>query len=262
MAMTSSKLKQPDLSIVIPAYHEEHRIGRTLEELASFLKHDGFFAQKEVEVIVVTADTADRTQEIVAAKQTLFTRFELLKPGPKVGKGRDVQVGMLKATGKAILYMDADLATPLHHLEEFYKFYELGTDVIVATRGIRRHGSSKLRIVISTVGNVLFRLAGGVWIEDSQCGFKMFSAAAAQQCFTKLKIMGWGFDMEILTIAKINHLSVKPVRVDDWESVPNGTFERRFIRNNLGALSDLAVIFSRRLRGYYKSGRTQKGLVT
>lgn len=258
MVMTSSKPKQPDLSIVIPAFHEEHRIGRTLKELASFLKHDNFFAQKEVEVIVVAADTEDRTQEVVLAKQTLFTRFELLGPGPKVGKGRDVQVGMLKATGKAVVFMDADLATPLHHLERFYKLYERGTDIIVATRGVRRHGSSKLRIVTSTVGNVLFRLTGGIWLEDSQCGFKIFSAAAAQLCFTKLKIMGWGFDMEILTIAKINHLSIRSVRVDDWQSIPDGTFEDGFIRNNLNAFSDLAVIFWRRLGGYYKTSRHDK----
>ena len=253
MVMTSSKLKQPDLTIVIPAYREERRIGRTLDELATFLQHDDFFSHKEVEVIVVAANTPDRTHEVVATKQKLFKRFTLLKPGSHAGKGRDVKAGMLKAQGRAVLFMDADLATPLHHIEEFYKQCELGTDIVIATRGIRRHSGNKQRVLLSAVGNVLFRLAGGVWLEDSQCGFKMFSASAAQLCFEKLKIMGWGFDMEILTTAKANHLPIKPIRVDDWRAVPYGTFEDSITMNSFHALSDLQSIFFRRLSGYYKN---------
>ena len=250
MAMTLSKPEQPDLTIVIPAYREESRLGHTLDELANFLQHDESFAQKDVEVIVVAADALDRTQEIAAAKQGLFTHFTLLKAGPKVGKGRDVQIGMLHAQGKAILFMDADLATPLHHIETFYTFYKLGADIVIATRDVRSH-RSKGRVFVSAVGNILFRLAGGMWVEDSQCGFKMFSATAAQLCFKKLKIMGWGFDMEILTIAKVNHLLVRSVHIDDWRPIPNGSFEDGIIRNSVRALSDLLIILYRRLSGYY-----------
>src|SRR2546430_8809833 len=101
--MTASKTsapKQPDLSIVIPAYREERRIGPTLDELAAFLKQDEFFGRKEVEVLVVAADAPDKTAKIVRAKQDSFKCFLLLKPGPHVGKGRDVQYGMLRASGK------------------------------------------------------------------------------------------------------------------------------------------------------------------
>src|ERR1019366_2228343 len=105
-------MSQTDLTIVIPAYREEKRIGATLDELASFLKNDDFFKHKIVELIIVTADTIDKTQKIVTAKQKLFKDCKLLKPGPVIGKGRDVQFGMLRATGKTIIFMDADLATP------------------------------------------------------------------------------------------------------------------------------------------------------
>lgn len=250
--MPSSKLKQPDLTIVIPAYAEEKRIGHTLDELATFLQRDSFFKDKDVAVMVVAADAPDKTDEVVAAKAKLFKRLELLKPGPKVGKGRDVQFGMLRAHGKAILYMDADLATPLSHLEGFYKLYEQGADVVIATRDVGKHRHNKKRALISTLGNVLFRLFGGVWLEDSQCGFKLFSASASQLCFSKLKIMGWGFDMEILTAAQTNHLSIVPIRVNDWKPVQDGTYEDSVITNSLGALYDLAFICARRLRGYYK----------
>src|SRR5215471_11702106 len=126
--LNTAAQKQPDLSIVIPAFHEEKRIGQTLEELAAFLDRDEFFKGKDVEVVVVVADSPDKTKEFVTAKQGLFHHFVFLKPGPKVGKGRDVQYGMLRASGKLAVFMDADLATPLHHMKQFYDACTGGDD--------------------------------------------------------------------------------------------------------------------------------------
>jgi len=246
-------MKKVDLSIVIPAYREERRIGKTLDQLSVFLKEDAFFRHKNVEVIVVSADAPDKTHDIVRDKSKLFSSFSFVTPGPRVGKGRDVKAGVLKANGKAVLYMDADLATPLIHIEPFYKLYEQGADVIIATRGIKRHGETALRMTISKAGNILYRLASGVWVEDSQCGFKMFSARAAKICFQKLKITGWGFDMELLTTAKMNHIAITPVRIHDWRPVPYGTFGESIMANSLHTFSDLLMIFGRRLNGYYKT---------
>ncbi len=247
-----SKLKQPDLSIVIPAYREAKRIGKTLDELAELLTRDKFFKRLRVEVIVVSADSPDKTHQIVESKQHLFKQFVFTKPGPKVGKGRDVQAGMLRATGQAIIFMDADLATPLRHLKEFYKIYQKGADVVVGTRNLRAHHSETLRRLLSMAGNILFRIAGGVWIEDSQCGFKMFSHHAARLCFTKLSIMGWGFDMEVLAIAHSNNLHIESRRIDDWISMPDSTFTDNPLKNALVSLGELILIASRRLRGSYK----------
>jgi len=112
--------QQTDLSIVIPAYCEERRIGMSLDELAGFLNENAFFKQKRAEVIVVSADCSDRTHEIVLTKQSRFKDLRLVKTEPNRGKGYSVRQGMLEATGNIIIFMDADLATPLHHMEAFY----------------------------------------------------------------------------------------------------------------------------------------------
>jgi dolichyl-phosphate beta-glucosyltransferase len=252
MPSTKHSQKRLDLSIVIPALNEEKRIGKTLDELAQYLKTEPTFKAKEVEVVVVSADSHDRTHEIVSQKSKLFKNFAFLKPGPKVGKGRDVQYGMLRAKGKAILFMDADLATPLHHLKKFYKAYEKGAHVVVGTRNLRKHHSSLLRRSIANAGNLLFRVADGVWIEDSQCGFKLFTTDAAQLCFSKMTIQKWGFDMEILAIAKANKLTVVSYRVNDWKDMPDSTFDGNVVKNSVHALKDLAHIARHRFAGHYR----------
>jgi dolichyl-phosphate beta-glucosyltransferase len=247
------KRKKVDLSIVIPALNEEKRIGATLDELAEFLRNSDTLKTLRIEVIVVSADSSDHTHEIALTKQKLFDNFKLLKPGPKVGKGRDVQYGMLRAQGDSVLFMDADLATPLRFLPIFYKAFLKGDEVIIGTRNLRRHHTSPVRIMLSNAGNLLFRIAAGLWVEDSQCGFKMFSQEAAQVCFQKLKIMKWGFDMEILAIAKANNYKIKTYRIKGWKAMPHSTFTEGFVRNVVESLWELAHIFWRRLRGFYRA---------
>jgi len=249
--MRSAQPHQPviDVSIVIPAYNEAHRIGATLDALAAYLQTH--FTNERVEVIVVAADSADDTSAVAMAKAGQFEHFRLLQPGPKAGKGRDVQHGMLRARGKAVIFMDADLATPLSYLESFYEHHKNGHKVVIATRNLHKHHPNFFRRLVSNGGNLLFRIASGVWIEDSQCGFKMFTQQAARTCFSKLTILGWGFDMEVLAIARAAGLGIKTHRVDDWRSVPDGTFNEGMVKNSFASLRDLAYIFWNRLRGAY-----------
>lgn len=249
---TQKSNRRPDLTILIPAYCEENRIGKTLDELAAFIKHDPVMKKLTIEVVVVSADSPDKTHQIVKSKAKLFPSLKLLKPGPKVGKGRDVQYGMLRANGAAVIFMDADMATPLRHLSQFYQAYKNGSDVVIATRNLFKHHPNYFRRLVSNAGNFLFRLAGGVWVEDSQCGFKMFSYDAARTCFSRLQIMGWGFDMEVLAIAKANGYKIKSYRVNDWISVPGGTFVGGVARNSVAALKELSIIFARRVSGEYR----------
>lgn len=253
--MTSStKLKsRPEVSIVIPAYKEGNRIGKTLDELANFIKTDKLLKTINIEIIVVAADAKDNTELVVLSKKHLFKDLRLLKPGPRVGKGRDVKYGMLRAKGKAVMFMDADLATPLKYLPRFYKYYLGGQKLIIATRNLHKHHPNLLRRWLSNCGNLLFRFAGGVWIEDSQCGFKLFSSDVSKLCFSKLSSLGWGFDMEILAIAKANHIPISCVRINDWVSVPGGTFTDSATKNSLESLALLAKIFLNRLRKAYIS---------
>lgn len=246
------KNKNPELTIIIPALREEKRIGKTLDELAGFLKTNAAMKKLDIEVLVVSATSTDKTHQVVLSKKNKFKNLRLLKPGKPVGKGRDVQYAMLRAKGDAVIFMDADLATPLRHLPPFYKAYLGGADLVVATRNLRKHHESLARRTLSNMGNLLFRVASGVWVEDSQCGFKMFSRRAAKICFSKLRIMKWGFDMEILAIAKANKLSITTKRVNDWKSVPGGTFESGFLKNAISSLAELGYIFSNRIRRVYK----------
>lgn len=244
--------KQPDITIVIPAYREEKRIGSSLDKLSRFLEKDSFFKTKNTEVIVVAADSPDRTDSVVRSRQSSFKDLKLLKPGKKAGKGRDVRYGMLRSRGRFVIFMDADLATPLKHLEEFYKSCAQGSDVVIGTRDITKHHANLIRRAISYTGNVLFRLVSGMWIEDSQCGFKMFSNQAADVCFSKLTLQGWSFDMEILVIAKLYNLNIKTIRIDDWVDVPGGTFNEGIVRVVYRSLKDLThILISRVSRKNY-----------
>lgn len=250
---TKKAPNQIDLTIVIPALREEHRIGRSLDELARFLKKDPTHKKISTEVLVVSANGGDKTHEIVKSKRTKFANLKLLRPGKVVGKGRDVQYGMLRAKGAAVLFMDADLATPLPHISKFYKAFLKGADVVVGTRNLRRHHPGYFRRLVSNVGNLLFRIFGGVWIEDSQCGFKLFSANAAKLCFSRMTILRWGFDMEVLTIARTNKLTIKTYRINDWVSVPEGTFNASIFHSTLDTLKELGQILLHRSKGDYRA---------
>lgn len=245
--------RKPDLTIVIPALHEERRIGATLDELAQYLKADGFFKSRRVEVLVVAADTADRTWKIVESKQRQFKNLELLKPGAPVGKGRDVQYGMQKARGRLTVFMDADLATPLYHLQEFYQAFEnnLETDIVIGTRNLLRYSHNRIRGLFSRVGNLLFQAISGIYYEDTQCGFKMFNERAKNICFSKLTVLGWDFDIELLAIAKANNLSVKPIRLNDWQNKPYSTHTDNVLQITVRMARDFANINAKRLMGKY-----------
>lgn len=242
---------QPDLSVVIPAYCEERRISRTLDELAAFLKHDEFFKQTDVEVLVVSADAPDKTHEIIAAKKKLFRRLQLLRPGPRVGKGRDVQYGMLRASGKIAVFMDADLATPLHHLRKFYEVCTDGNDIVIGTRNLLTYRSNVVRGIFASFGNLLYRLASGIRIEDTQCGFKMFNERARTLCFSKLRVLGWGFDIELLAIARANNLKLKAFHITDYKHMPFSTHTEGIMKITVRTVRDFGQVTINRLRGVY-----------
>ena len=101
------------LNIIIPAYQEANRLGSTLEQLSRFLTENGLGT---VEVLVVAADSPDGTVDVARSKAGLFKNFRVIEAGPRAGKGRDVRLAMMEAKGEYKLFMDADLATPLHHL--------------------------------------------------------------------------------------------------------------------------------------------------
>lgn len=242
-------MSSPKLSIIIPAYQESERIEETLDKLADYIKK---YSLKNIEVVVVVADSPDGTASIARAKSKLFEDFKVVDAGPKVGKGRDVRTGIFEATGDYKLFMDADLATPLHHIRAVQEKIDEGADVIIAVRNLSSIHTG-LRKIISAAGNFLVQAMLLPGIPDSQCGFKAFSKEAANELFSRQTILGWGFDMEILAIARMRGYKIAQISAPDWSDKPNGTFEGEVKTAALETLGELFTIVWRKWRGVYKN---------
>lgn len=207
----------PDLSIIIPAYKEADRIGKTLETLAEFLKsrHYG-----EVEVVVMS-DGDQATADAAKAQAGLFKNLRVVHLEQRSGKGGAVRAGMFEATGRYRIFMDADLATPLHHLDEVHAYAQQGVKVIIGVRDLVRIHKGLMRKLISKTANLVVQVLVLPGIKDSQCGFKCFEAEAAEEIFSRQTLTQWSFDVEILKIARLLGYQIHTVELPDWKD-PKG----------------------------------------
>jgi len=226
-----------DLSIIVPAYNEARRIVVSLQTLSDHLHAHGQDLGA-VEVLVVVARGDDRTAELARAQANAFETFEVLDAGEPAGKGRDVRLGMRAARGRYRLFMDADLATPLHHLETVAKLMREDVDVIIGVRDLQQSHRG-LRKVISNFGNHLVRRLLRLDIHDTQCGFKAFRAPVAQDLFGRQTILGWGFDIEILALATQRGYRISTITIDDWQDVAGGTFTNVAVTGALSTFRDM-----------------------
>jgi dolichyl-phosphate beta-glucosyltransferase len=208
----------PKLAILIPTLNEEKRIGKTLEALADYLKAK----QYNAEVIVVDANSSDKTKAVADAVGKRFSHYRFLQTGPKVGKGKQIRDGMMAAQADYIMFMDADLATPLKYLDDVYQIIERGGKVGICVRNLNESHKG-IRKFISTFGNWLVQTLIVPGIKDTQCGFKVFEADAAREIFGRQRIVGWGFDMEVLAIARKLGYSIELIEVPDWRDVVEGS---------------------------------------
>lgn len=194
----------PFLSIVIPAYNEEKRIGRTLEGTFEYLSTQSY----DYEVLVVNDGSRDGTAEKVQefARQA-SGRLRLIENPGNRGKGYAVRNGMLQASGEIALFYDADLATPTSEIAKVVEpISENRYDVVFGSRALDRTligtHQSIMREAIGRGGNLIQYALTGLNFKDTQCGFKAFRRQAAQSVFPLQQIDGFGFDPEILFIAK------------------------------------------------------------
>lgn len=242
-------------SIVIPAYSEALLIVDSLNKVSKFLKDD-IQSYKSTEVIVVAADSSDNTAGLAANQAKLFNSFTLIEPGKKVGKGRDVRAGMLAAKGDYILFMDADLATPVRHIKSaFDKLEKSGADLLIADRPLNKIHNTKSRRLKSVLSNLLIRFMATPGIKDTQCGFKVFKKEAAKKLFEPLETMAWGFDIEILVRAKALNYKIEKLKINDWFDPKEdnmGLVGESGLHALLNTLKELLIISFRRLNGHYK----------
>jgi glycosyltransferase involved in cell wall biosynthesis len=194
----------PHLSIVIPAYNEENRIGRTLTETFDYLDRQNYSS----DVIVVNDGSTDHTVDAVRRFESRAGgRLRLVENPGNRGKGYSVRNGMLKAGGDIVLFFDADLATPTSEIVKVIDPIAEGRyDVVFGSRALDRSmigtRQSRFREILGRIGNLIQFAFTGLRFKDTQCGFKAFRREAAQSVFSLQRIEGFGFDPEILFIAK------------------------------------------------------------
>ena len=124
---------------------------------------------------------------------------------------------MLAANGSYRMFMDADLATPLRHFDDLANHIAGGSEVAIGVRDLVRIHKGFKRKLITKVGNILTQTVLFLRVKDTQCGFKMFSADAAEKIFSSLTIFGWGFDMEVLVLARHYGYKISTFEVSDWK---------------------------------------------
>ena len=174
-------MDEPYLSVVVPAYNEEARIGRTLDAVAAYLEGRSF----TWEILVVDDGSVDRTREIVEEAGRRNPGIRVL-PVAHGGKGWAVRQGMLSARGRLRFMADADLAMPIDQLGGFLTRADEGYDVMIASReapGARRFGEPHLRHLMGRIFNWVVRLLAVRGFQDTQCGFKCFTSEAADAPF-------------------------------------------------------------------------------
>lgn len=245
-------MSRPDLSIIIPAYQEAAAIQSSLITLADRLQE---YHLGKVEVLVVVADSPDGTIQLAQGCAERFESLRVLPAGPRAGKGRDVRLGMLAAGGHYRLFMDADLATPLGHLEDVKLAMGRDLPVLIATRNLWQIHQGLSRKLITKGGNWLAQLILLPGLKDTQCGFKLFREDAATAVFGRMTILGWGFDLEILAVARRLGYPIATVHAPDWrdpKAASGGLTGDAPLHAALQVLRDLTVIRLNLWRGRYR----------
>lgn len=207
------------LSWVIPCYNEEDIIEKTIREVDGYLRTKQF----DHEILIVDNGSTDRTPEIVRSLMPQIAGLRMIAAKEK-GKGGAVKMGLSEANGDIRLFSDADNSVSPDHFDAMYSYFEQGYDVVVGSievpgAYIEEH-AQWYRRALGHLAKLLIRLVSGVWeVRDSQRGFKGFTRRAVGVIFPRVTIKTWGFDFEVLLIAKRHGLKIKemPVR---WINPP------------------------------------------
>jgi dolichyl-phosphate beta-glucosyltransferase len=206
-------LPSPIYSIVLPAYNESERIAATIEKISAFAAQRGW----QTETIVVNDGSSDDTAEIVRRCAATHPGVRLLQNPGNRGKGYSVRHGMLEAQGEILLFSDADLSSPIAEAEKLLAAIAGGADIAIGSRWLKTELQLRRqplhRQLYGRIFNLALRLILGLQFKDTQCGFKAFTRRAAEAVFPLQRIERWGFDPELLYLAKRLHLQVEEVPV-------------------------------------------------
>jgi len=212
--------KEIFLSVIIPAYNEERRLPKTLEKIHEYLAKKDF----DYEIIVVDDGSKDSTVRIAEGFKAVEPKLRVVKNPQNMGKGYAVRNGMLNGRGKYLLFTDSDLSTPIEEFDRFLPRLLNGYDVIIGSRALKDSNikvrQPMHRVIMGRGFNLLVRTLFWTDIKDTQCGFKCFSREAAQAVFPKQEVWGFGFDVEVLFIARKLGFKVLEFPVE-WSDSPD-----------------------------------------
>ena len=218
------KLPKPYLTVIVPAYNEERRISVTLLSIHEYLARQSFTWELLVVLDGSDDSTLGKVQELSEGKENI----RWLNRTENRGKGYTVREGMLAARGEIRLFTDADNSTDISHFNQMRPLFEKGQGVVICSRDakdVEGAGQSVpqpfLKRLMGNAGNLFIQFVAvpGIW--DTQCGFKAFTAEAAEKIFSVARIDGWGFDIEALALARKNgyRIGIIPARwIDNSES--------------------------------------------
>jgi len=218
------------LSVIIPAYNEAKKLPLTLIDIDKHLSKADF----DYEIIVVDNGSTDGTPDIVRKFSEIMPNLKVIES--EKGKGYAVKKGMIEAKGEYRLFTDADNSTSIDQFNNMIPYFKSGYDVVIGSRDVK---GSKLeppqawyRSLAGNIGNLIIQaiVLPGIW--DTQCGFKCFSKKAAERIFLMQRTGGWGFDVEILALARAIGYKIKEIPIT-WINDP---------RSNVGVLAYLKVL--------------------
>jgi glycosyltransferase involved in cell wall biosynthesis len=239
-------LTVPFLSIVIPAHNEEARLPGTLEQIRTFLQSQSYTA----EVLIVENGSHDNTLGIAQAFAEHNPQLWVLQNMQR-GKGLAVRQGMLEAKGEYRFMCDADLSMPITEVNKFLPPGLTHFDLAIGSReapGAVRYNEPQYRHLGGRLINLIIRLLALPGLQDSQCGFKCFTAAVAEDLFRHQTLTGWSFDIELLYIARLRRYRLVEVPID-WYFNPESKLH--VVSDALRMISDILVIRHNAVQGKY-----------
>jgi dolichyl-phosphate beta-glucosyltransferase len=240
-------MPEPFLSIVIPAYNEAGRIADSLEAIQKYVRRKEF----PIEMIVVDDGSTDNTVGIASA----YPEVRVLRNEGNRGKGFSVRHGVLEAQGELILFTDADLSAPIEEADKLLAALESShADAVVGSRALEREligtHQSPFREWGGRFFNLLVRIATGLNIHDTQCGFKLFRRSTTRRAFELQRVERFGFDPEILFLIERRGGKVVEVPVR-WNHNP--ATKVHYLRDSLHMSLDLVILRWRALTGQYRA---------
>lgn len=247
-------METPFLSVVIPAYREGERIGRNLLEIDKYLKGKSY----TYEIVVVEDGSPDNTAEIARNYALQIPHLRVIDNAENRGKGSVVRQGLLEAKGQYRVFLDADGSTSITHLDTFLPKFDEGYDVVIGSRDIPgafiQVHQQRWKEIFGDMGNWAIRIVLGLWrYPDTQCGFKMLTAEAAEAVASRMVVDRFGFDYELIALAEALGFKVTqlPVR---WMNEEGSTVKLTGPNGYIQVLIDLFKTKWRFLTGQYKIG--------